>query len=50
MEAFRECTSLYEIWIPPAIKSIKERTFSRCTQLTTVILGEGLEEIGEDAF
>jgi hypothetical protein len=50
MEAFAECTTLHEIWIPPAVKAIKERSFSQCSQLTTVILGKGMEEIGEDAF
>ena len=36
--------------IPAAIKVIKDYAFSQCSQLTTVILGTGLEEIGEAAF
>ena len=48
--AFRECTSLREILIPPAVKVMKGWAFSKCSQLTDVILGEGLEEIGVGAF
>jgi hypothetical protein len=43
-EAFNECTSLHEIVIPNAVKTIKDR------HSTTAILGEGLEEIGQEAF
>jgi hypothetical protein len=39
-----------EILIPPTIKSIEDRTFYGCSQLTTAIVGKGLEEIGEGAF
>ncbi len=41
---------LHEIKIPPAVKATKEEPYIRCSQLTTVILGEGLEEMGEGAF
>jgi hypothetical protein len=36
--------------IPNNFKAIKTEAFSRCSGLTTVTLGEGLEEIGEGAF
>jgi hypothetical protein len=48
--AFRECTSLREIVIPPRVRVIGGQAFYRCTQLTTVALGERLEEIGQEAF
>jgi hypothetical protein len=48
--AIRECTSLHEILIPPAVKAIKIGAFNGCSQLTIVNGGEGLEEIGANAF
>ena len=39
-----------EIIIPPTVEAIKDRAFFGCSQLTSVKLGEGLEEIGEEAF
>ncbi len=36
--------------IPPAVRVIKAGAFCSCSQLAIVILGEGLEEIEEDAF
>jgi hypothetical protein len=48
--AFLGCISLHEITNLPAIRAIKNHTFNRCLKLKTVILGEGLEEIGEEAF
>jgi hypothetical protein len=55
IEAFDHCTSLHgivihDINIPPTFKSIKCRAFAFCTQLTTVNLWEGLEEIGDGVF
>ncbi len=36
--------------IPPTVKEIGERAFEECSELTTVILNDGLEEIGRRAF
>jgi hypothetical protein len=45
------CTSLHEILIPHAVKTIKDGSFCWCTQImSSVVLGEGLEEIGVKAF
>ena len=48
--AFYRCTSLHEIIIPIAVRTIKNDAFHNCTGLTTVTLGDGLEEIGAGAF
>lgn len=37
-------TSLREILIPHVVKTIKESVFENCSGLTTVTLGDGLEE------
>ncbi len=47
--AFQWCTSLCEILIPPSVRAIEEYAFC-FSNLTTAILGDGLEEIGELAF
>jgi hypothetical protein len=49
-KTFASCRLLHEIVIPPAIRVIKESAFKYCLELTIVILGEGLEEIGMIAF
>ena len=36
--------------ITPSIRAIKEGAFYNCSGLTTAILNNGLEEIGEYAF
>jgi hypothetical protein len=38
------------IVIPNAVRTIKDGAFSCSTRLTTEILGDGLEEIGRNAF
>ncbi len=43
---FCECTSLQEILILQTFKMIEEEAFYHCSQLKTVKLGDGLEEIG----
>ena len=48
--AVYECISLHEILIPPVVKVIKDFAFVRCYQLTSVIVGEDLKEIGTGAF
>jgi hypothetical protein len=47
---FAFCRSLIRIVIPPIIRLIKKRAFWQCRGLTNVILGDGLEEIEEQAF
>ena len=59
-QAFYNCYSLnhlnlnlnlnLNIVIPNAVKKIREVAFSGCSGLTVVDLGEGVEEIGEEAF
>lgn len=48
--AFRECTSLHEIVIPPTVKAMKGSAFEDCSTLSSVNLGEGLEEFGAGAY
>ncbi len=36
--------------VQPSVKAIREKTFRVCIQLMIENLGEGLEEIAEDAF
>ena len=48
--AFAYCTSLCEISISQAIKTIEKQAYHGCSELSIVNLGEGLEEIGECAF
>ncbi len=43
-------TSLVNIALPPTIKVIKDHAFYKCWGLITVILNNGLEEIGLSAF
>ena len=43
-------TSLLRIDIPPNVRTIEEMAFCECSGLMTVILGNGLEEIGARAF
>ncbi len=48
---FGRCTLLQCKVIPPAVvTAIKYGAFYRCTPLATVILGNGLEEIGDMTF
>ena len=48
--AFSNCESIDEIFIPKAIRAIKDNAFDGCTGMRTVTLGDGLEEIGKEAF
>jgi hypothetical protein len=48
--AFNGCSPLERIEIPPVVKAFKNKTFFECSGLTTVIFGDGLEEIRERAF
>ncbi len=48
--AFTYCSSLECIVVPPTITEIKEGAFSECTQLSRVILQNGLDMIRSCAF
>ena len=48
--AFRGCTSLEKMILPPFLTEIKDGTFKGCTALKKVELNKGLEVIGEEAF
>eukprot|EP00980_Cylindrotheca_fusiformis_P020482 scaffold7537_cov79-Cylindrotheca_fusiformis.AAC.1 len=58
--AFRDCEKLKsilyqgpeneEVGIPPTVKVIKEGAFDGCTSLARLVLNEGLERIGRNAF
>jgi hypothetical protein len=43
--SFYSCPTLKEVHIPGSVKSIGYSDFSRCTNLETVTIGEGTEEI-----
>lgn len=50
-EAFAENGSLLErAEIPPSVKRIGDGAFKMCMSLTDLVLQEGLEQIGEEAF
>jgi len=48
--AFCYCNHLTSVTIPASVKTIDDNAFSDCSNLTTVVLEEGLEEIGWSAF
>ena len=48
--AFTYCISVECILIPPTVRETEEDAFSECTQLSLVILQNGLEVIGSCAF
>lgn len=48
--AYFDCKSLTEIKIPPSTITMEVKAFVMRQQLTRLILGEGLKEIGEGAF
>ncbi len=49
-KAFEDCRSLREILFHPSVRAIKRGAFEDFSGLTTAILNDGLEEIGERAF
>lgn len=49
-EAFKQCTSLTRVTIPGSVKSIKQSAFSWCEKLKSVIIEDGVKEIGNYAF
>ena len=49
-ENFAGCTSLKEITIPSSLKQIPYYCFADCTSLERVIIEEGVEYVGREAF
>ena len=50
IEAFSDQKNLLSVEIPGSVKTIGSRAFNGCSSLSTLILNEGLEEIGSSAF
>jgi len=48
--AFRDCSLLEAIEIPPGVRVIRDYTFFHCVNLAAVSLPEGITEIGQNAF
>ena len=49
-EAFYMETTIRTIQLPSTLKKIGRKSMANCESLTKIILPEGLEEIGDDAF
>ena len=50
LEAFADQKNLLSVEIPGSVKTIASRAFNGCSSLSTLVLNEGLEEIGTSAF
>lgn len=48
-KAFYKCSDIRSLTLPSTLKSIEEKAFFRCS-ITEIILPDGLETIGKDAF
>ncbi len=48
-KAFYKCSDIRELTLPSTLKIIEEKSFFRCS-ISEILLPEGLEEIGKDAF
>ena len=48
--AFRGCTSLRSVSLPPAVESVGDGAFSGCSSLASLTLPEGLRRLGSNAF
>ena len=48
-KAFYKCSDIRELTLPSTLKIIEEKAFFRCS-ISEILLPEGLEEIGKDAF
>lgn len=48
--AFKACTSLKGVSLPPLVESIGDFAFQGCSGLVSIVLPDGLETIGESAF
>ena len=48
--AFRGCTSLRSVSLPPTVESVGDGAFSGCSSLATLTLPEGLRRLGSNAF
>lgn len=50
LDAFSGQKNLLSVEIPGSVKTIGSRAFQDCSSLSTLVLNEGLEEIGTSAF
>ena len=48
--AFKACTSLKGVSLPPLVESIGDFAFQGCSGLVSIVLPDGVETIGESAF
>lgn len=48
-KAFYKCSDIRSLTLPSTLKTIEEKAFFRCS-ITEIILPDGLEAIGKDAF
>ena len=48
--AFRGCTSLRSVSLPPTVESVGDGAFSGCSSLASLTLPEGLRRLGSNAF
>ena len=48
--AFRDCETLEEVYLPKTLRKISACAFSGCRNLKKVYMEYGLEEIGDEAF
>ena len=48
--AFRNCSSLNNVYIPGNVQTIDQSAFQGCTGLTAVYLSDGLQRINQQAF
>ncbi len=48
--AFRECTALTSVHIPGSLKEIPYQAFYFCSRIKNLVIEEGVETIGADAF
>ena len=48
--AFRGCTALRSVSLPPTVESVGDGAFSGCSSLASLTLPEGLRRLGSNAF
>lgn len=48
--AFKDNTTITDVFIPDSVKTIGKDAFSGCTALKNLIIGDGVTTVGENAF